>query len=283
MSMTTAQAMAEARSRSIDRLDAQLLLAAVLSRPRAWLLAHDDHVLDDRQTTSFQALLARRADGEPVAYILGQKEFHGLTLRVDKRVLVPRPDTETLVDWALDILRSELAQIATPQVIDLGTGSGAIALAVKNACPRARLTATDASEPALALACDNAARLGLDINGHLGHWWQGAHAGSFHLALSNPPYIAQGDAHLCALRHEPAMALASGPDGLDAIRDIVSDAPHHLLPGAWLLIEHGHDQAAAVQALLREAGFSKVRSQADLAGVLRCSGGRFATSVTSAA
>lgn len=271
---TVAEALARARQRGVDRLDAQLLLARALVRPRVWLLAHDDAVLDDAQAQHFDAELARRAAGEPLAYIVGEKEFHGLVLAVDAAVLVPRPDTETLVGWAIALLEGELANVAAPRVLDLGTGSGAIALAVKQACPRAVLGAVDASEAALAVARDNGLRLGLAVEWLGGDWWQPVAGRRFDLVLGNPPYIAEGDPHLAALRHEPAMALSSGPDGLAAIRRIVAQARDHLAPGAWLLLEHGHDQAGAVRRLMHDAGLADPQSRADLAGVMRCSGAR---------
>ena len=270
---TVAQALAEARRHGVERLDAQLLLAHALQRPRAWLIANDDATLTQRQAADFAAWLRRRADGEPLAYIVGEKEFHGLTLSVNDKVLVPRPDTETLVDWALQLLAGELRDRAAPRVVDLGTGSGAIALALKHACARAHVDAVDISDDALAVARGNAERLGLDVRLLRSHWWSDLPHERFDLALSNPPYVRAGDPHLDALRHEPALALCAGPDGLDALRVIAAEAPAHLMPGGWLLLEHGHDQAEAVAALLAAAGFEQVQSRHDLAGIARCSGG----------
>lgn len=267
---TVADALAEAKAAGIDRLDAHLLLAHVLARPRTWLLAHDDSLLDAARCATFRGLLMRRVAGEPVAYLVGEKEFHGLTLRVDPDVLVPRPDTEVLVDWAIELLSGA----AQPRVIDLGTGSGAIALAVKHACPGASVLATDISGTALTVARSNAARLGLDVAMQQGAWWHGLDGQRFELVLGNPPYIAGGDPHLAALQHEPALALTPGGDGLGALREIVAGAPHHLAPGGWLLLEHGHDQADAVQALLHTQGFADVETRRDLAGQPRCTGGR---------
>jgi release factor glutamine methyltransferase len=271
---TVAQALDEARAAGVDRLDAQLLLAHTLGQGRSWLLAHGDVMLDAAQADAYRSALDRRANGEPLAYLFGAKDFHGLALQVDKQVLVPRPDTETLVDWAIELLTTELRTIAAPRVIDLGTGSGAIALAVKHAAPRAHVEAADLSDDALTVAASNARRLGLDVDFVRSHWWQGFGGRSFDLALSNPPYIAIGDRHLAALVHEPAMALVSGPDGLDAIREIVAGAAPHIAPGGWLLLEHGHDQAHAVNALLESFGFDDIGSRHDLAGIVRCSGGR---------
>lgn len=272
---SVAQALAAARRGGVDRLDAQLLLASVLGRPRGWLLAHDDGLLDFDQVATWQQLLARRAAGEPLAYLLGWKEFFGLPLQVDASVLVPRPDTETLVTWAIEHLQNWPRGAGAQRVLDLGTGSGAIALALKHTHPSADLTATDASAAALAVAAGNGERLGLAVAWRLGHWWSalGADA-SFDLIVSNPPYVAEGDAHLPALRHEPLSALTSGPDGLDDLREIVSGAKDRLEPGGWLLLEHGWDQAEQVCGLLSAAGFACIGSRADLSGQVRCSGGR---------
>ena len=275
--MTVADALREARAANVERLDAQLLLARLLNRPRSWLLAHDDAVLDTAAAAAWHALLVRRAAGEPLAYLLGEKEFRGLMLKVDPRVLVPRPETEHLVDWALELLYGALHDRAAPRVIDLGTGSGAIAIAVRHAHPAADMTATDASEAALAVARDNAQRLGLAIRFAAGSWWSavpGAAGAGFDLALSNPPYIAERDPHLAALNHEPAAALTPGGDGLGALRAIIAGAAQRLAPGGWLLVEHGFDQADAVQALLRAHGFASIETRADLAGQPRCSGGQ---------
>jgi release factor glutamine methyltransferase len=276
--LTPRDALARARVLGVQRLDAQLLLAAVLGRPREWLLANDDAMLADEAVARCEELLRRRADGEPVAYLLGEREFHGLLLQVGPAVLVPRPDTETLVDWALELLAGELADDGSPAVADLGTGSGAIALALRHACPRARVFASDASAEALAVARANGERLGLDVQWLHGHWWQPlASAGvpTLALALSNPPYIGAGDPHLRALRHEPMQALMPpGGDGLAALRDIVAGAGPRLSPEGWLLLEHGHDQADAVASLLDNAGFAGIQHRKDLGGHRRCTGGR---------
>jgi len=263
--------LAAAAAMGIDRLDAQLLLLHVLGRQstdRAWLLVHDNDPLDDAIWPDYAQLCARRRAGEPVAYLVGEKEFHGLSLRVDSRVLVPRPDTETLVEWALQCLEGRDA----PTVVDLGTGSGAIALAIQHARRDARVTGVDASADALAVAGGNADRLGLPVRFQQADWLAGAEAG-YDLIVSNPPYIARGDIHLAALQHEPRGALVSGDDGLDDIRRIVDAAPAHLADGGWLLLEHGYDQGETVRQLLRERGFSESQSRDDLAGIPRCSGG----------
>lgn len=273
--MTLAQALAAAQALGLARLDAQLLLLLALERgpgERAWLLAHDTDPLPPGRRQRFDALVRRRAAGEPLAYLRGTKEFFGLQLEVDARVLDPRPDTETLVEWALELL----APMSSASVVDLGTGSGAIALALKHSRPELQLTAVDASADALAVARANAERLGLPVQWLQGSWLaavNGRHA----LIVSNPPYVAEDDPHLAALTHEPLQALASGPDGLDDIRQIIAQAPGHLLPGGWLLLEHGWDQAEAVQALLAEAGFTNLQSRKDLSGIARCSGGQWPT------
>jgi release factor glutamine methyltransferase len=274
--MTIAQALARAAGLGLARLDAQLLLLHALGRPqddRAWLLAHDADALPAVATATFGAACERRAAGEPLAYIVGSKEFFGLPLKVDARVLVPRPDTETLVEWALTLLASEGLPPA-PRVADLGTGSGAIALAIKARCPRAQVEAVDASADALEVARANGAALRLDVHWHQGSWFDPL-AGRFDLVASNPPYVQADDPHLAALRHEPLQALAAGPDGLVDLRAIIDAAPHHLAPGGWLLLEHGWDQASSVRALLEARGFAAVQSRTDLAGIERCTGGRW--------
>lgn len=255
----------------LERLDAQLLLLHALGRPqhdRAWLLAHDSDTLDPDTEMRYRELTRLRAAGTPLAYLTGVREFYGLPLQVDARVLDPRPDTETLVEWALALLPP------SGSVIDLGTGSGAIALALKHARPDAQVNAVDASADALTVAQANAQRLGLEVEFTRGNWLAGVEQ-HYDLIVSNPPYIAEGDPHLDKLGHEPRLALTSGPDGLDAIRAIIQQAPSRLSPGGWLLLEHGWDQAAAVRALLMHAGFTNVQSRPDLAGVERCSGGRW--------
>ncbi len=271
--MRIADALALARASGVDRLDAQWLLAHRLKRPRAWLLAHDDSVLDAADEAAFRAGIAERMAGVPLAYVTGEREFCGLALQVSPAVLVPRPETEGLVEWALQWLDAEAARRPAPMVADLGTGSGAIALALKQRCPRATLTATDASPEALAVAAANGQRLGIDVEWRLGDWWQPVAGRRFDLVVANAPYVASDDPHLAALQHEPRGALTPGGDGLDALRRIVAGAPAHLHASGALLLEHGHDQADAVQALLRDAGFTGVSTRADLAGLARCTGG----------
>ncbi len=263
----------------MDRLDAQLLLLHALGKPaseRAWLLAHDLDALPDSVNAAFTALVQRRLLGEPLAYLTGHKAFFGLDLQVDARVLVPRPDTETLVDWALQVLDGlDGRGLKGPFcALDLGTGSGAVALAIKHSRTEVQVRATDFSIGALAVAQANAERLHLDVHFSQGSWLDGV-KGRYHLIASNPPYIAAGDPHLSDLTHEPQQALTSGEDGLDGIRAIIGQAPACLHRGGWLLLEHGYDQAAAVRDLLRQAGFTAAQSRRDLGGIERCSGGRW--------
>ncbi len=266
--MTLVESLRRAQALGLDRIDAQLLHLLALGRElndRAWLLAHDTDELDAKVLEKLEPLLKRRAAGEPLAYITGHKEFFGLPLQVDTRVLDPRPDTETLVEWALDLMPADVPC----DVIDLGTGSGAIALALQQQRPLARVSAVDASVDALAVARANAERLQLPVCFIHGHWLQGVE-GSFDLIVSNPPYIRADDPHLAALTHEPLQALASGEDGLDDIRAIIEQAPARLKPGGWLLLEHGYDQAEAVRSLFKQADWKNVQSRQDLAGIERC-------------
>lgn len=276
ITQNVAQAMAWAQTLGLPRLDAQVLLLHALGKSphdRAWLLAHSDDPLAPSAQTAFADFVQRRLNTEPVAYITGHKEFFGLTLCVDQRVLDPRADTEILVEWAL----SCLADVSTPDVADLGTGSGAIALALKHTRPDANVFAVDASADALAVALANAERLALSVSFQQGSWLSGLDGQMWDAIVSNPPYVASDDAHLAALKHEPLSALAAGPDGLDDIRVIVRDARLHLKPNGWLLLEHGFDQAHAVQMLMSNQGFVNVQSRPDLAGILRCTGGQWPT------
>ena len=269
-----------AQTLGLERLEAQWLLLHALGKPadaRAWLLAHDTDELSDDVAQRFCQLCVRRANGEPLAYIVGSQGFFGLALQVDARVLVPRPDTETLVQWALDVLPAQ-SPSTRPGILDLGTGSGAIALALAHTLQvtgrEAQILAVDASLDALAVARVNAHQLGLQIVFLQSNWLQ-AVMDSFYLIVSNPPYIAQADPHLAALAHEPIDALTAGADGLDDIRQIIGQAGTHLHNGGWLLLEHGYDQAARVRELLHQQGFSQVQSRHDLAGIERCSGGQW--------
>lgn len=281
-----ADALHNARQLGLDRLDAQLLLLHALGRPdsdRAWLLTHDDQPLTETAAETFGQLCQRRTSGEPLAYIVGHKEFFGLLFKVNKHVLVPRPDTETLVQWSLDLLVS-LAGLPTQErpmrVLDLGTGSGAIALSIashlKTTSQPATVVAVDSSADALTVARENTARFGLEEQVQLvsSNWMENV-SGHFDLIASNPPYIKNADPHLAALMFEPQQALTAGTDGLDDIRHIIEQTPSHLQPGGWLLLEHGYDQADEVCALLTGRGFGQVQVRFDLAGIARCSGGQW--------
>ncbi|MCZ7845754.1 MULTISPECIES: peptide chain release factor N(5)-glutamine methyltransferase [Stenotrophomonas maltophilia group] len=257
---------ASARLGGVDaRHEAELLLLHVLDRPRSWLFAHATDPLAANDQAAFEALLARRVAGEPVAYLTGRRGFWTLDLEVDPATLIPRPETELLVELALERLPPDQAL----QLADLGTGSGAIALALASERPRAQVLATDASPGALAVAARNAARHELDNvrfaeGGH--DWYAPLQGVRFDLIASNPPYIASNDPHLEQgdLRFEPSTALASGMDGLDDIRRIVEGGQAHLRPGGWLLIEHGWDQGAAIRALFEATGFAEVQTVQDL-------------------
>ena len=247
------------------RIEVQMLLQHVLKVSRAWLLAHPEQVLDEAQAGAYAALLRRRLQGQPIAYILGEREFFGLNFKVTPATLIPRPETELLVELALQRMPTR----GGFRVLDLGAGSGAIALSIAHARPEAEVVAVDASEAALQVARENTARLGIHNASFLQSDWFSALDGQrFDLIVSNPPYVAAGD-----VRFEPISALASGADGLDDIRRIVAQAGSHLESGAWLLLEHGYDQAAAVRALLQRNGFSDVFSAKDIAGIERVSCG----------
>ena len=295
MALLIRDALQQARRMGVARLDAQLLLVHVLTTTgpnpasqevitRSWLLAHDDQVLTPTQVQAWQALMLRRANGVPLAYVVGEQTFCGLQLLVTPAVLIPRPETEELVQWALQCLAQR--QQPSPRVLDLGTGSGAVALAIKHRCPQARVHATDISLAALKVARANAQRLQLDVSFGLANWWAsvdgtagwpaeaggGPPAGRYDLVVSNPPYIAPGDDHLPALRHEPVSALVGAENGLGDLRAILDGSRPHLAPGAWLLLEHGHDQARALQHGLLQAGFLQPQTRTDLAGLPRCTG-----------
>jgi len=264
-----------AANRLGERADAEALLLHALGQSRGWLFAHADDAVDMDVQTAFEALVARREAGEPVAYLTGRRGFWTLELEVTPATLIPRPETELLVELALE----RLPRDAAAGVADLGTGSGAIALAIASECPQAQVLATDASADALAVARRNAQRLGVgNLRFAQGDWLAPLAGQRFALIVSNPPYIEAADPHLAQgdLRFEPASALASGADGLDDIRRIVAGAPGHLDADGWLLFEHGWNQGAAARALLREAGYVQVFTAQDLEARDRVSGGRWA-------
>ena len=248
------------------RLDAELLLAHAAGVSRSTVIAHPERTPSDAVEARFLALLARRLDAVPLAFITGVKDFHAISLRVTPAVLIPRPETECLVDEALAIIDAR----PDCSVLDLGTGSGAIALAIKRARPSAAVTAVDASAAALAVARANAHALGLDIRCLESDWFDGLGSEQFDLIACNPPYVRSGDPVLTdELRHEPRQALDGGSDGLDAIRIVLTEAPAHLAPAGALLIEHGHDQQADVKGLARERGYRTVAARRDLSGLPR--------------
>ena len=297
----------------LPRAEARRLLASLTGQPLTWFMAHGDDPADPNTATRFQALAERRRAGEPLAYLQGQQEFYGRPLAVSPAVLIPRADTETLVETALEqltLLRQQRRAIPL-SLLELGTGSGIIAITLALEAPDTEVHAVERSPEALAMAQQNAKALGADrIHWHAGSWWQAlanatdSHeatenaataaqttspitarqgrpteppARRFDLIVSNPPYIAANDHHLQQgdLRFEPPQALAAGPDGLDDLRIIIGGAPAHLTPDGWLLLEHGYDQETPVQALLRDAGFADVFTRRDLAGQPRVSGGRW--------
>ncbi|WP_447938789.1 peptide chain release factor N(5)-glutamine methyltransferase [Pseudoxanthomonas mexicana] len=245
------------------RHEAEQLLLHVVGRDRAWLFAHGDAALADADASAFEALLARRIAGEPVAYLVGHRGFWTFDLQVSPATLIPRPETERLVELALERLPADRPL----RIADLGTGTGAIALSLASERPQAHVIATDFSADALAVARANGVSNAVaNVEFRHGSWWAPLQGERFHLVASNPPYIADGDAHLVQgdLRFEPPTALSSGADGLEAIREIVGDASTHLMPGGWLLLEHGWDQGAAIRALMTAAGFVDVATETDL-------------------
>lgn len=251
--------------------EARVLLERALEKTRAWLIAHGDEAAGVDAERAFAALVERRRKGEPIAYILGEREFYGLELGVTPAVLIPRPETELLVELAL----ARMPENAAMRVLDLGTGSGAIAVVLAKERPQARLTAVDLDYPALCVARANAKRHRVSVRFFCGDWFGALSGEVFDLIVANPPYVAAADPHLAAgdLRFEPQRALVGGADGLDCIRAIVAKAGAHLQAGAWLLFEHGYDQAEACRALLQAQGYAEVQSWPDLAGIARVSGG----------
>jgi release factor glutamine methyltransferase len=251
--------------------EARLLLGRVLGKTRAWLIAHADEAAGAADAQTFAALAQRRMQGEPIAYILGEREFYGLEFAVTRAVLIPRPETELLVELALE----RIPESAAAQVLDLGTGSGAIAVALAKQRPHARATAVEVDYAALTVARANAKRNGVSVRFFCGDWFGALSGETFDLVVSNPPYVAAQDPHLAVgdVRFEPQRALVGGADGLDCIRAIVAGAGVHLRPDGWLLFEHGYDQAEACRALLEARGYRDVQTWPDLAGIPRVSGG----------
>lgn len=270
MSESIAAALAAARCRIVPA-EARLLLGHVLQRSSAWLEAHRDDVLAAAAAREFSMLVERRAAGEPVAYLLGVREFYGRDFTVTPDVLIPRPETELLVD----IAKEKVSAGATAAILDLGTGSGCLAITLALELPGTKVMAADLSNAALAVARANAARLGAEAAFILSDWFAALPAQRFNLIVANPPYVAAGDPHLSVgdLRFEPIGALTDHADGLAAVRRIIADAPDWLAPGGWLFIEHGYDQAEAVRVLLAGAGFDGIEQHRDLAGIVRASGG----------
>ncbi len=263
-------------SRRIDRLGARLLLEHVCGCRHADLIAHPERPLSAAQAAEFEALVARRAGGEPLAYLVGSAWFGDLAFRVTPAVLIPRPDTEVLVELAVERAQA----FASPRIVDLGTGSGIVAISLARRCPDAQVTATDVSAAALDVARANAIRHGAAVRFVEGDWFVPFGDERFDLVVSNPPYVVEGDPHLQlnGLPFEPRGALTdgiTGGDGLACIRRIVAAAPAHLRAGGWLLMEHGYDQAVEVRGLLLAAGFIDVASWRDDAGIERVSGGRW--------
>ena len=256
-------------------MEARLLLQHLTGRTASALIAHPEQPLDTATHTAYRALISRRAAGEPIAYLTGQREFYGRDFSVAPGVLIPRPETELLVELGL----AKMAHIATPRLLDLGCGSGCIAISLALERPAACVHALDASPAALAIARQNAMALGASLKLMESHWFSALtserESEHYHLIVANPPYIAANDPHLQQgdLRFEPASALASGTDGLDDIREIIATARHHLQPGGWLLFEHGYDQAPAAHALLNATGYKNIEQHRDLAGITRISGG----------
>lgn len=295
--LATAQLALTASSNNEAKLDAQLLLQHVLDVNRAWLIAHENDALTNAQESAFNQLIERRSKGEPIAYILGQREFYGINLMVNSDTLIPRADTETLVEAALGkiphgkstqnpsfrrksessvfqadkykTLDSDFRRNDEVTVLDLGTGSGAIALAIAKHRPQAQVTAVDASQAALAVAQRNAEHLQIsNVQFLLSDWFSALEQVRFDVIVSNPPYIEQDDTHLAQgdLRFEPISALASGQDGLDDIRTIIDDCLVHLKPQGWLMLEHGYNQAQAVADLMAQIGLLNVETIKDFGG-----------------
>jgi release factor glutamine methyltransferase len=267
--MTLGEALAAARAK-IDRLDARLLLQYATGCTHAELLARPETAIIAPAYAQFAEWVERRASGEPLAYLIGEAEFRGRVFQVSPAVLIPRPETEVLIELALEKLNG----LISPRIVDLGTGSGIVAISLALECSLAKLVAVDLSKDAISVARNNAGRLGAMIEFRQGDWFSPLAGERFDLIVSNPPYVAHGDPHLAldGLPFEPQMALTDGADGLACIRRIVADAAAHLNPGGWLLFEHGYDQGEASRNLLTAAGFKAASTFPDLSGIDRVSG-----------
>jgi len=260
------------RAGEIDQADARVLLRGVLQLTDAQIAAHPERELTDDERGQYRALVARRRAGEPVAYLTGEREFYSMAMKITPAVLIPRPETELLVDLALQ----RAPQGRAFRVLDLATGSGCVAVAIAHARPAASVTATDVSTAALALARENAGRHGAALEVIESDWFEALAARRFDIIVANPPYVAANDRHLDEgdLRFEPRAALVAGPTGYECIDKIVAQSPRHLEPGGWLLVEHGHDHAAGCRDRLARGKFKEVFSARDLAGIERVSGGQ---------
>ncbi len=284
---TIDQALLGAKAKGLQPLEAQLLMLHALGRQavqRTWLIAHGNEHLSKEALACFEEHVIQRLDHVPLSYLTGQREFYGLTLHIDARVLDPRADTETLVDWAIELIDAQCKGFDTPQpqVLDMGTGSGAIALAIKANQPQASLWALDQSPAALEVAQKNALDLGLEVEFFQSHWFQALntpsankHPKRFDVIVSNPPYIAPHDPHLRDLVHEPLDALLAKDGGWADILQICTQAQHHLKAGGWLLLEHGYDQSHRVREILQNLGYIHIQSRYDLAGIERCTGAQW--------
>lgn len=270
--ITISQALVTA-CRDIDRIDARLLLQHVLNADHAFLLTYPDRTLTAQQQEEFSHLVKRRIDGAPVAYLTGERDFYDLTFKVNEAVLIPRPETELLIERVLQLIPSD----QPCRILDLGTGSGAIAITIAKHRPHCEVTAVDLSPAAIAIAQWNAHNLQThNLHFVTGSWFDELSGKKFDLIVSNPPYVADNDPHLQQgdLRFEPQMALSAGDNGLSCINHIINKAPDHLVENGWLLLEHGYNQAFACRQLLQERDFSNICSHPDLAGIMRVSGGQ---------
>lgn len=277
MSQNRLAAVITAAREKLPTSEARLLLGHVLQKPLAWLLAHDDEVLDEAVLSAFKTLVTRRAAGEPVAYLLGYREFFGREFLTTPATLIPRPETELLVEHVIEKVGDGETAInhKSRRILDLGTGTGCIAITLALECPDASVFAIDVNEATLNVAQANAQRLNANVRFLHSDWFAAVGGEKFDLIVGNPPYIAAEDAHLLQgdLRFEPLAALASGANGLDAIRHIIATAPAYLNAAGELWLEHGYDQAEAVRELLDSAGFLRIEQHGDLAGIVRVSGG----------